>query len=427
MSCDFCFFTNVSSGISQYQSLSYATDVIKESLVRTVSLKGKYQLIVLRREHEIHKQVFVIYNYVYGTSLDSFGLCFVFNDKYPEDIRYIFSFCHNIISDIVKEGKVLYIDKNGNVQIGHGERSFLPAVFKRYIDRVNSSFNTNNAKLCSLSLLTSYYKISKNQYVVHELSDSRWSMTESLNYNHIVIFTEEIEQANINEYKNVVRTLKKEKSDLFNELECQKEIYSKLQKEKRNYKYIVALLILLLISSVCIFLIYENKKREEQQFAQKEKEMTDTIVSKNDAITNIQNDLSKMTMQFDSLQQAYSSLQSSYSSIESKLRKTEASKSNLENRIKNINTKVGNRQPFVVIDMAYNKSTGNLSVSYYGFNSGIFPITIKALYDNSSYNCGSHTVKVEQGFHGCSFQIGRRQSKKFVLMKGKTIIGGDLN
>lgn len=420
MPYEFCFFTNVTNNVNLYQPLNYAVDIIKDRLAQAVFLRGKHQLIIIRREDERHKRAFVIYNYVYGTSHDSFGLCFVFNDKYPEDIHYIFSFCHDVISDIVKEGKILYIDNSGNIQISHNVASLQSAVVKQHIDKVNSSFDINKAKLSPLSQLPNYYKISQNQTVVQQLPETSWSMTESLNYNHIIVVTEEIEHENINKYRNVVKTLSEEKKKLFYELERQKEIYSKLQKEKKNYKYVVVLLVLLLISSICVFVIYGSKKKEKQQYVQKEKVMTDSIV-------NIQDDLGKATLQFDSLQQCYKSLQNSYNNLESKLKDALSSKSYLEERIKKINTEIEKRQPFAVTDMTYNKKTGILSVSYYGFCADTYTITIKALYDNSSYNCGSHNVKIEKGFHDCSFQIGKRRSNKFILMKGKAVIGGDLN
>lgn len=419
-----CFYLYLQQELWLYPSFDGIDTIAIDTINRVNNLKGKQQLII-KRTGENGNYAFVLYNHTLNNSKDSFGICFYSQNLYPQNVGYIFSLFGNILSNILEEGKILYFNQHGAIKYGNEKFQRYEVLLKKHLDQLVNQIDIQ--KLCFAPFSSNYYEIYQNQTEIFQLTDTTWTVSEALKTNNIVIVTTAIENENINKYQNVIRLLRDEKRSMANELERQKEIYSKLQKEKKNYKYVVALLVLLLISGICLFLIYESKEKEERQYAQKEKVMTDSIVSKNNAITNIQDDLSKTTMQFDSLQQAYSSLQSSYSSIENKLKDTQASKSNLENRIKDINTKIGNRQPFAVIDMAYNWNTGILSVSYYGFSTGNYTITVKALYNDTNYNCKSHNVKIEKGFHRCDFPIGKRKSKKFVLMIGKTVIGGDFN
>ena len=419
MSYDICLFKRTSNRLSQYQTLGYATDIIKESLVQTSDLKGKRQLIIIRREDIRLKHVFAIYNYVL-LSGDTFGLCFAFKEYYPKNIKYIFSFCSKIVSEIIKEGKILYVDDKGNIKVSTEELSQQSAILKPHLEHVNASFDENNAKLFPLSSLTTYNKIFQCQRIVHELSDTTWSMTESLNYNNIVVFTEVLEDENINNYRNVVRRLANDKKKLATELEVQKDQYAKLLKEKNRYKYVVALAVLLFISGICIYAINYAKKQEKHQFEVKEKAMSDSITEKDSVITDIQYDLTEKSEAYDSLQQQHNNLQNSYNDLVQK-------KTQLEKEISEIRDNISADQPFVLISTNYNKSEGNLTVTYQGLVSGSYTITIKALYENSSYDCGKHSVSIEKGKHSCVFHIGKRQSKKFALFIGKKIVGGEIN
>lgn len=233
MFSDICFFQSKHFKISMYPSLDYISNVIKESVVQTSSLRGLRQLSIIRREEGKIKHTIVIYNYRYTDSTESFGVCLVFNDYYPCGINYFFSVTGKVIADIVNEGKVLYIDNRGVIQWSNYDLASFSALLKQHIDRFKKDFNTKKANLKKLSSLSAnYYNIYKKQTIVHQLSDTSWNVTESLNYNNIVIFTEEIEDENINSMRSLIKKSNDTVDDLNKQIAKLKEQLKQAEREK---------------------------------------------------------------------------------------------------------------------------------------------------------------------------------------------------
>lgn len=233
---DICFFNYKQGKVSLYPSLDFLSNEIEESTVQTASLNGKRQLSIIRREEGYIKRIIVVYNYRYSTSTDSFGVCLVFNDYYPCGVRYLFSFMGEIIAEIVNEGKVLFVDKvGGNIQTSNRDIKNFSAVLRRHIDHSKKDFNKKKAELVKISSLSSnYYSIYKNQTIVHQFSDTSWDITESLNYNNVVIITEEIEEENINSMRSFIKKSNETVDDLNKKIKKLEEQLKKAEREKKK-------------------------------------------------------------------------------------------------------------------------------------------------------------------------------------------------
>lgn len=235
MFSDICFFNHKQGKVSLCPSLDYLSNVIEESAVQTASLQGCRQLSIIRREEGNFKHIIIIYNYRYSTSTDSFGVCLVFKDYYPCGINYLFSFMGKIIAKIVREGKVLYVDKRGFIQASNSDIKRFSAVLKQHVDHSKKEFNRKKAELVILSSLSSnYYSIYRNQTIVHQLSDDSWAISEDLEYNNIVIITEEIEEENINSMRSFIKKSNETVDDLNKKIKKLEEQLKKAEKEKKK-------------------------------------------------------------------------------------------------------------------------------------------------------------------------------------------------
>lgn len=235
MFSDICFFNHKQGKVSLCPSLDYLSNVIEESAVQTASLQGCRQLSIIRREEGNFKHIIIIYNYRYSTSTDSFGVCLVFKDYYPCGINYLFSFMGKIIAKIVREGKVLYVDKRGFIQASNSDIKRFSAVLKQHIDHSKKEFNRKKAELVILSSLSSnYYSIYRNQTIVHQLSDDSWAISEDLEYNNIVIITEEIEEENINSMRSFIKKSNETVDDLNKKIKKLEEQLKKSEREKKK-------------------------------------------------------------------------------------------------------------------------------------------------------------------------------------------------
>ena len=404
---------------SQYPTRDDVGSVVNELIPQMLSLNGKQQLYI-RRSGDNGSVSYVLYSHVLDDRKGLLGICIVFDEKkFPCNINYLFEFFESQFATYIKDGKLLHFDSVGGVAADNSKAYEHSALIHLYSDRIVNNFNLVKANFVKYP--QTYYGIAKSQTIVLDFSSCETStIKEIVKYNNIIVITRVTENENFYNSKNLIIRQRKENENLITKLESQKEQYNELLKEKNRYKYVIALIILLLLSGICIYAISHAKKQEKHQFEVKEKAMTDSITKKDSVIIDIRYDLTEKAGAYDSLQQQHNNLQNSYNDLVQK-------KTQLEKEISEIRDNVSAGQPFVVISTNYNKSAGNLTVTYLGLVSGSYTITIKALYDNSSYDCGKHSVSIEKGKHSCVFHIGKRQSKKFALLIGKKVVGGEIN
>lgn len=426
---DSCFFLHQSNKTVLFPSLTNAISVVSESVGQTCRMKGKRQLSVIRREEGNTKQCFVVFNYVYGSTTNSCGICLVIRDKYPTDIRNIFTCLTNQIKDLVEEGKILYIDSQGEIRAIEITSDKISAILNRHLDILSNRLCGVNLQLTALSSIPNdYYKNGKNQTAIYELTDDSWDLGEALNYNNIVIITEEIEDENIHNFKNVVRKQNEEIMRLKEDLNSQRTASLKLKAQKNRYGYVIMLLLLLCVSVGVVFAMRDELNDSKQQHERTKNELGDSLSHKNQLLDELQ-------LKYDKEKNAHSDLQNEYAEIERNFREEHADRIALENRIKEVNNNISKRQPFVVTSLSYNRNSGDMELSYYGVEAGTYKISVKGLYVKSnyssdtkrSYDYGSYDLNIEKGLHKSNIHIGKHRTKNFVLMQGDRIIGGDTN
>lgn len=426
---DFCFFLNQQNKVELFPSLTNAISVVSESVGQTCDMKGKRQLSVVRREDGNIKQCFVVFNYVYGSTTNSCGICLVIRDKYPTDIKYLFACLNDQIKDLIEEGKILYIDGQGEIKAVEITSDKISPVLNRHLDKLSSRIDVNSLKLSPLSGIPNHYlKNGKYQTVIHELSDNTWEMADALNYNNIVIVTEEIEDENIYQYKNIIRQKNEEITSLNMELDCQKDKIIQLKAQKNKYGYVIVLFVLLSISIGIAFAIRNELNDSKEQHEMTKNALKDSLANKNQLLNELQ-------IEYNKEKTAHNELQNNYTIIERNLREEHKNRIALENQNRETNNNIRNRQPFVVTDLSYNRHSGDLEILYYGVETGTYKISVKGLYIKSnyssdtkrSYDYGNYDFYIEEGLHTCNLHIGKYRTKNFVLMQGNRIIGGDTN
>lgn len=246
-----CFYKDSHGVFSQYPLYDGVQAIAIDAIKRCKGLHGKQQLIV-HRHGENGKFAFVLYNYTLNDAKEAFGVCFMTEDKFPQNVGYVFSCFGKVLSNIVHEGKVMHFDKQGKIEVSKASLSANEAYLEKHLKLLASTLEEN--KFSFSPFPSSYYKIYNTQAVVHQLSDKSWSVYESLKANDIVIVTKAIEDDNINSMRSIILTsnmkiaeLEKENRTLLEQMK-QRGIGGGPRKAKRNWSVRLALIFIILLS-----------------------------------------------------------------------------------------------------------------------------------------------------------------------------------
>ena len=229
---DVCIYKYCSGKQSHFPTLEYAKDIISESRKLTFSLRGKSQLILIKRGNSGKVLLYSIYNYVYNDKNDSVGICIVFHDKYPHDIDFLFKFCGSIIAEIIEEGKAFHFDSKGNILSDNNDLEFHHSILSKYKDKIKTILQNVNSKVRAIP--RNVYNNFEDQHVICQLSDKSWSLDELFKVNNIVIITEEIEEENINSMRSFIKKSNETVDDLNKKIKKLEEQLKKVEKEKKK-------------------------------------------------------------------------------------------------------------------------------------------------------------------------------------------------
>jgi hypothetical protein len=117
----------------------------------------------------------------------------------------MFRLCGLVIADVINEGKVLHFDSNGVILGDNYSLKCHYSTLKKHKEKIKSLLQKQsfNVKPIPLNVFNNYI----DQHTIFQLSDKSWSLEEALNYNNIVVVTEEIEDENINSMRSLIFNL----------------------------------------------------------------------------------------------------------------------------------------------------------------------------------------------------------------------------
>lgn len=235
---DVCLFKFCTGKLSQYPSLDYVKDVIRESRKLTFPLHGKRQLCLVKRGISGNVFLYNIYNYVYNDKNDSIGICIVFHDKYPYDIDFLFKFYGLIIAEIIEEGKALFFDSKGNIICDNNDLEFHHSTLSKHKDKIKETLQSVKTKVRAIP--RNVYNSFEDQHIVCQLSDKSWSLDDIFKTNNVVVITEEIEEENINSMRSFILKSNATVHDLNKKIKTLEEQLKRAEKEKKKYSQTLA-------------------------------------------------------------------------------------------------------------------------------------------------------------------------------------------
>lgn len=395
-------FGSFDNGYTQYPD-NYAKGIFQNFFAQA---RSKSQ-IVIHRDKEL-----MYYGYVRKLDKSSqyIGFCVLLNGMMFSNISNLFVIFENAVAELVSHGDIIAFNE-------HGDIISTTSSLVNKLKEVNSitamiKNGINGMESYKKSLPPINYSISNTEQKVFAYNDPNDTLIDaSCKYAYTYIAKDKgYNTASLLGYKGIIRKLHKEKEELSSEYDKLKSQYNKLNKQKKQYRNVVVLCVVVAVCGIGLFFLNDSLNSTQQTLEQTQSEN----VQKGKTIQELNSNITTLNGNISHLESSLSLEQSKREEAETEL-----------NTLKNIYLE---QQPLFVKSTSFNFNSGWLSFEYYGYYEKTVTLGVRALDGDYSYS-NSTTFNVEKGHHSASIYLSSNLSSSrwysFELLIGNKIIGGD--
>lgn len=285
-------FGNFTSGYSQYPEDNY-TRYLFSSISK--SRKSATELVY----HRNGELTYYIYTREIANSTNSFiGLCYVFNGILITDFSYLFEIFEDTITNIVVTGEILEFKDDGSLSTKISQLYTNPTELQRISDYLNS-------KLSSLGrfaekLPPTNFSISNSEWKTFSFEQTEAIPTAIKAYSNIrVLKGKNYETDSLKGYAFKLKTLSAERTSLSNEIVKLKEENANLNRQKKQIKWVLFLLLLILIGGIIFYFYAKDKTQIIEGNTVTISSLENDIQKKNQHIKSLKNDSTNLTNKLD--------------------------------------------------------------------------------------------------------------------------------
>lgn len=390
MNFSFYFLGTPEGRYSQYPD-DYTASILAELQERMVGAR----LVIYREMDLVH--------YVYSERLGNnniIGFCLIFNKARilkPRQLIGLFRFI--IEKRLVESGTVIKYTEDGELKFGVKAMNECVREYDRLKGFLNSEFENNVSKYGIEPLKTTYNGVRSTGETDINASDGQ-IVTLTNQHNKVIVNDESgIEHGYIPQIISSLREQNLKDTGIIKSLQ---EENAKLNKKKKQYRFVILLALIILGCAVGLFLLNNNLETTQYQLSR----ANQTIYNKNKKI---------------------SELNGSIKNLNESLSEEKERRKQIENDFSSFKSSLNDLQPLIIKNTSFNFSTGWLSFDYYGFRDETITIKVKAFGENTYSN--SSNITIEKGYHSNSIYLNSSLNSSkwysFVLLVGDKIIGGD--
>ncbi len=345
-------------------------------------------------------------HYCYIRKLDDdkyIGFCIAVSGYYLSKIDVLFSLFENTIERVVKQGVIIHFSENGTLATSIGVLRNEEEELESLTENLRIGFE----EFCKISkpLPRTDYGIAKDSIKEHCISDGSQDIVRaSYSYGFTYIYKDEdYDTVRINSYKGVLRRLSEENDRLKKKNGEFQEENKKVLRQKKQYRYVLILMILILFCGIGLFFLNDSLKNTKANLEQ----ANQTISNKDNTIVILNNKIS---------------------SLKTSLTDEKEMREKAENDFASFKSFLNDRQPFIVKSTSFTFNTGWFSFDYYGLRDETVTLQVKAFNGDESYR-NSTSMDVKKGYNSFSIYLSDNLNGStwysFELLIGNKIIGGD--
>lgn len=301
-------FGELSNGYSQYPEDS------SSNLFRDIQnqCKAPSQLIIHRDESMMY--------YIYVRKFDNnkyIGFAIAINGCYFTQIQPLFSLFEKEIEELVEAGVIINLSNNGEITSNlpslKSEEEEVMSVINSLHVMVNSLRNLKKLPPVDFSVAVSSRKLFKDTDNATEIANAscRFGFT-------IVLKESDYDTVRTTSFKNVLKNLNADKNALIKENEELKEQNKKIQRQKKQFKNVMFLILIVLACGIGIYFLNESLNNTQNQLAIANNTISDkesVIVGKNSTISNLRDSVSTLEYSLNREVKAKEKIESSLQSI----------------------------------------------------------------------------------------------------------------
>lgn len=354
----------------------------------------------------IHRDESMMY-YVYIRKIDVkkyIGFAVAINGYYFNHITSLFSLFEKQIEQLAERGIIINYLKSGDL-------TATLSSLKDEEEEVMSYINYLQSEISSIKTLKKLpqadYSVSINsQKIFNENDNNNEIVTASYTYGFTIILKQEnYDTLRSTSYRNTLKQLNKQNESLEKEIENLKDTNKQILRQKKQFKKVIFLFLIVLGCGVGIYSLYYNLNNTQYEL----NTANSTIQEKNTIITG--------------KNERISNLKDSIIDLENSLQKVQREKSDLSDKLYDISS----HYPFIVTECEVNAD--RFKFKYYCLEEKEITVTLKAVNSkNSQIVTNVHTLIYHKGEGEKNLNFGHRldtsQYYYVILLYNNQIIAG---
>lgn len=338
------------------------------------------------------------------------GLCIVLNDTMLTKFDNLFSMFEDVITYLVTNGYLIQFNEQGEV-VTNVEKLYLD---KSKIDNVENEIRNRleHLDIFSTKLPPIDFAVSKDSIKQFSIDDADAEIVKAgYTYGYTIICKEKGNNTPLfNSYKGVLVRVNNEKKEIERKYQELKDEYENTLKQKKQYKVVAMLTIVLLLCCFGLYAVFDNLSTTKQDLF----EAQELISSQNDSISDNKLKINQLESKIDTLKYRY--------------REEKAEKNKLQSELDTINDKISRRQSCVITSSSFSFSTGYYSFTVFGLKEETVSFTVRAYGTDGKVYESTNSRYVYKGDNSFSIYLSNRLNNSkwysFVVFKDNVIIGG---
>lgn len=396
MNFSFYFYGNPNKRYSQYPD-----DYTASTLADLQEGVTGARLAIYRKMDLIH--------YAYTENLGNkniIGFCIIFNKSYSKRPHRLVNFLRSLIETrLIESGEIIRYSNKGVLEYKVNTLSNCSREYEQLQEIIDAELE-KNYDFYGIDTVTSTYNGERTSIeVISELTDAQIVDLTRQHNKIIVNYHNGVEDGYI---PKVIESLRASLLQAEGDADRLKKENAKLNKQKKQYRYVMLLSLLLVGCGLGILTLNNNLTTTKDELAQARQ----TISQQQDSITENNSLIAKLNKETQLLT----------NELQSEVSKREE----IETEFTTLKNGIG--QPLFIFDNSFNFGSGNLQFSYYGLEETTIKLFVRAYRNNESYSNSAH-VNIKKGTNSSSIFLSRGlDSNKYysfeILVDDSIIIGG---